>query len=121
MLFAKQQAEVWTGTADLAGANVSRVGIGNFRVVGNVPRHHVRLLRTTGLDMVSRHQWQCQIDRRISCVRRYIQGQRTGTAIHFEETAVRQDSRGTVEHQFAHVEVLQIDFQTQETPGVTAQ
>ncbi|MNP15690.1 hypothetical protein D3C76_1080590 [compost metagenome] len=121
LLLAQQQAQVRPTTTDLAPAGIAGVGVGHLRVVDGVARQHVRLLRTTGLDVIAGHQWQREVDRCIAGIGRYFQGQRLGVATEFEQTSVRQDPAGLADHQLAHVEKLQIDFQRQESPGVTGQ
>ncbi len=121
LLLTEQQFEVRTTAADLAGGVVAGVGVGDFRVVRGVARQHVGLLRAARLDVVTGHQWQRQINRRVAGVRRHVQGQRLGVAAEFEQAAVRQNPRGLADHQLAHVEELQVDFQVEEAPDVAAQ
>lgn len=121
LLLAEQQFEVRATAADLAGGIVAGVGVGHFGVVRGVTREHVGLLRTARLDVVTGDQRQRQVDRRVTSVRRYVQRQRLGVATEFEQAAVRQNPRGFTDHQFAHVEELQVDLQIEETPGVTTQ
>ncbi|MNN30703.1 hypothetical protein D3C81_1443600 [compost metagenome] len=71
--------------------------------------------------MVTGDQRQRQVDRRVAGVRRHVQRQRLSVATEFEQAAVRQNPRGFTDHQFAHVEELQVDLQIKETPGVATQ
>jgi len=121
LLLAERQLEVRTTAAHLAGGIITGVGVGDFGLVRGVARQHVGLLRTTRLDVVTGDQRQHQVDRRVAGIRRYIQRQRLCVATQFEQTAVRQNPRSLADHQFAHVEELQIDVQVEEAPGVTAQ
>ena len=120
-MLAEHQFEIRATAADLTGGIVAGVGVSHFSVVRGEARKHVGLLRTARLDVVTGDQRQRQKNRRVAGVRRYVQRQRFGVAAEFEQAAVRKNPRGLADHQFAHVEELQVDLQIEETPGVTAQ
>ncbi|MNS99098.1 hypothetical protein D3C72_1334860 [compost metagenome] len=121
LLLAEHQTEVRPGTTDLAAGVVAGVGVGDLRLIGGIARQDIRLLRTTCFDVVARHQRQGQVDRGVAGIGRHIQDQRLGVATQLEQAAIRQDARGLADHQLAHVEKLQVDFQSQKPPAIAAQ